>query len=286
MGQRSQIYVKFESDDRKLLIARYYQWNYGERMISRARYAIDYIKSTFDSFYKDQPEDFHWHYENDEFIRKFKRILDTNFDMHNVVLSTDIIQEYNDRFSDCNFNDFTFSDQDNNDGQFYLYIQKDGTMKYAFTDSDMIDRLSSYEYFARYKDDYYNNDDDKELLDTCETNMKYITENAQLMTNGEWADFINDDYSSLIKRSTEIQVNVFRLTVLWGNAASGNDSYKGIKYSDLLNGYSYEEAAWMIRNWVRYFNQYWTDDKSIVNDISKYFEYKLTQLIDKKLDID
>lgn len=34
MGQRSQIYVRYNE---KLLFARYFQWNYGTRMISRAR---------------------------------------------------------------------------------------------------------------------------------------------------------------------------------------------------------------------------------------------------------
>ena len=41
MGQRSQIYVRY---NKKLVIANYYQWNYGEQMISRARYGIEYIR--------------------------------------------------------------------------------------------------------------------------------------------------------------------------------------------------------------------------------------------------
>ena len=41
MGQKSQIYVRF---DKELVVANYYRWNYGERMISRARYGIEYIK--------------------------------------------------------------------------------------------------------------------------------------------------------------------------------------------------------------------------------------------------
>lgn len=44
MGQRSQIYIRF-NDNRmesgKGLIALYYQWNYGERMVSRARQIIE-----------------------------------------------------------------------------------------------------------------------------------------------------------------------------------------------------------------------------------------------------
>jgi len=43
MGQRSQVYVRY---NKKLVVTNYYQWNYGERMISRARYGIEYIKDS------------------------------------------------------------------------------------------------------------------------------------------------------------------------------------------------------------------------------------------------
>lgn len=45
MGQRSQIYVRASG---QLIVANYYQWNYAERMISRARYGIEYIDSVKD----------------------------------------------------------------------------------------------------------------------------------------------------------------------------------------------------------------------------------------------
>ena len=45
IGQRSQIYIRLKDrNNNKYLFAKYYGWNYGERMISRARYGIDYIK--------------------------------------------------------------------------------------------------------------------------------------------------------------------------------------------------------------------------------------------------
>lgn len=41
MGQRSQIFVRYqETDGTRKLVARYYGWNYGERMISRARHHL------------------------------------------------------------------------------------------------------------------------------------------------------------------------------------------------------------------------------------------------------
>ena len=38
MGQRSQIYIRYNG---KLIVANYYQWNYGERMISRCRSILE-----------------------------------------------------------------------------------------------------------------------------------------------------------------------------------------------------------------------------------------------------
>ena len=46
MGMRSQIYVKYND---RLIIANYYGWNYGERMISRARYGMEYLKYYVDN---------------------------------------------------------------------------------------------------------------------------------------------------------------------------------------------------------------------------------------------
>ena len=45
MGQRSQIYIRIIDENNNItLIAKYFQWNYGEKMISRAKYGIEYIK--------------------------------------------------------------------------------------------------------------------------------------------------------------------------------------------------------------------------------------------------
>lgn len=46
MGQRSQIYVIYkDNQNRDCISATYFQWNYGERMISRARYLMGWIKA-------------------------------------------------------------------------------------------------------------------------------------------------------------------------------------------------------------------------------------------------
>ncbi len=45
IGQKSQIYVRyFENNNERTLVARDFDWNYGERMISRARYTLDWLR--------------------------------------------------------------------------------------------------------------------------------------------------------------------------------------------------------------------------------------------------
>ena len=83
MGQRSQIYIRYNVNDKsgqnyKGLIARYFGWNYGERMISRARYIIEEIQNEF-MRYK-------WFFGDKEKLEKLKRFCETNFDMKDIVL--------------------------------------------------------------------------------------------------------------------------------------------------------------------------------------------------------
>ena len=84
MGQRSQIYVRYNG---KLLFARYFQWNFGTRMISRGRAGMEYREN-----HMDVPSLFNDPY----YIRKFIRIFETNFDYRDVAISTNIFAEYND----------------------------------------------------------------------------------------------------------------------------------------------------------------------------------------------
>jgi len=86
MGQRSQIYVRFFDGEKIRLIANYYSWNYGERMISRARYGIETIKTIlgFNGL----------HYNFSTNITKLQRIFDVNFDMDHLFLTKAYYEEY------------------------------------------------------------------------------------------------------------------------------------------------------------------------------------------------
>lgn len=106
MGQRSQIYVKV---DGKLAVANYYQWNYGTRMVSRARHGIEYIKNSIE-------------YPFIFFEEKFRRIWDVNFDYQDMVLSSNIMTEWQEYKWGGLFSEFCFDGQDNNDGKLFVDV--------------------------------------------------------------------------------------------------------------------------------------------------------------------
>ena len=194
MGQRSQIYVRYQKDGINYLTARYYQWNYGERMISRCRHSLEWIEGMM-------PYD--WYFTRE--TEKLKRILDVNFDMKDVVLGCDIMKEYeeDEYWKDHKYtlNDYVFQCQDNNDGKLFIDI-KDGVIKYAFLDSDCdTDKIMSAAQYMNWdckgwrKSEYI--DDEQKAL--CEANIKVIKKLAKLMTAEELEEFINADYESIPK---------------------------------------------------------------------------------------
>lgn len=210
MGQRSQIYVRATlHDDRKVLIARYFQWNYGERMISRARWTIEAILERMGQ------SNYYW--ENRQ-LEKMARIIDVNFDMHDITMSTDVIEEYREwsKKEKLDFNQCAFFGQDNNDGKLLIDVNlKEQTVKYAFLDDDastdyIMDAEgymlwdSTYSHDPKelsetdWREELYNPEDDpeecKETLQTCEENIKVIASSATLMTKEEVDEFLAYKY--------------------------------------------------------------------------------------------
>ena len=190
MGQRSQIYVRYTDENNKVyLVARYFPWNFGERMISRCRHTLDWIQEHIK--YK--------HYFTNE-IEKLCRIIDVNFDMHDVVISSDIIDEYfKENFDDdISFNDYVFEMQPNNDGKLFIDI-KDDVIKYAFLDYGCtVDKIMDAEKYMEWNWQGWRTSDslDEDEKKTCEDNIKEINKIATLMTEDENVDFINYDYVS------------------------------------------------------------------------------------------
>lgn len=186
MGQRSQIYVRFtDKEGKKYLYARYYQWNYGKNMVSITKHALEWIKA-----HQKYPHIFM--YEPQRLIR----ILDTNFDVQDIAISSDIIKEWNEYFSEENFNHFCFKGQDNNDGKLFIDInENEEIIKYAFTDRNISKHLTAAQYMR------WNNKEwrqskyiDKEQKALCEKNIRQIPRLAKLMTKEELDEFITCDY--------------------------------------------------------------------------------------------
>ena len=187
MGQRSQIYVRYQKDGINYLTARYYQWNYGERMISRCKHTIEYIKEImeYDWYFTTQTEE-------------LKRYMDVNFDMQSIVIGHDIIKEWEDCSwkDETTFNKYVFLEQDNNDGKLFIDI-KDGIIKYAFTDYDCHTEhiMDAHKYMDWDYEDWMDSEYlDDEARQTCIENFKAIKSLADLMTQEELEDFINADY--------------------------------------------------------------------------------------------
>lgn len=186
MGQRSQIYVRF---DGQLIVANYYQWNYSERMISRARYGIDFIASS---------SDYKWFFLRDTNIEHLRRIFDVNFDMKDYQISQKLIDEWKEQFSSDPFNDVVFNWQGNNNGQLFINISKEGKISYAFRkieDKFGQEPMSASEYMMWDRPNWQESETlTKAEKQTCSRNIKYIEKTARLMTPDELNEFLTHDY--------------------------------------------------------------------------------------------
>lgn len=213
MGQRSQIYIRYNVNDVRGsktdnpitvnyhgFIARYFQWNYGERMISRARGIIEAIHDEYMKYpflWKDPT--------------KLVRLCDVNFDMRDIVLSSDILQEVSDYYDGeltCIFN------QDNNDGQLLIDVTNSG-IKYCFIDGDGNTRPmdgNAYMHWDRMCEADGPDADwrtisphfTKGTIAYTERNIKKISRLATLMTSDEVSEFINADYSEYVERKEDM----------------------------------------------------------------------------------
>ena len=198
MGQRSQIYVKVTDGEKTGVVARYFQWNYGERMVSRARATIEYLKDYIDRY----GVDFLFSYDSN--LQKLTRIIETNFDMRDVAITSDILEEC----KEYGFDDI-FESQDNNDGQLYIDVTPEG-IKYAFVHGDYSVPLDGDEYMdsdyyideeGSWMDKFRESDyyDEKDLEYTID-NIKYLWNNATIMTSEDVKAFHDFDYTPFITK--------------------------------------------------------------------------------------
>lgn len=200
MGQRSQIYIRIwdKDEENPKLYAKYYGWNFGERMISRARHGIEYIKSYMEYISLESTQE------------KINRMFDINFDMKDILLTSDIIKEWLEQFSDSyNSNEYIFECIDNNDGKLFIDVTKDGEIKYCFTDYDM-KMMTPVKYMNWDFPGWRNSEQlSKEEVKICEDNIAYIKKNAKFMTSEELQDFIDFDYSKqIIELANDLKIEL------------------------------------------------------------------------------
>lgn len=202
MGQRSQIYFRCNNEQGKYrLVARYYQWNYGTRMVSRARGILEWLESM-----KEYPYYFIG-INRSENITKLERIMDINFDYKDVVLGIDILERYKKQYCDS----YGIFNQANNDGKLLIDMVVDWTrknkkgdnpvvFKYAFLDYDskLIGDGEQYmQWNENYGDELPRWRDSPYLANEIkytERNIRYIDKHAVLMTQKEVTEYINHDY--------------------------------------------------------------------------------------------
>jgi len=194
MGQRSQIYVRITDDAGNMtFIARYFQWNYAERMISRARYTIEWLQQ-YSDYFTNKDYSFCRKRETERLIS----VINTNFDYKDVTLSTDLLKEA-EKAEECgaDFNDWLF-DADNNDGILFIDVTAEGKIKYCLLQAySNTNNIMDAEAYIKWETEGWADEDknDPEILALNSQNFDYIKENAQLMTKAEIEEFLSCDYS-------------------------------------------------------------------------------------------
>ena len=189
MGQRSQIYVIYkDNQNRDCISATYFQWNYGERMISRARYLMGWIKSQNSFYVVDSYNVFPLSYV----ANKIRYIASVNFDYKDVVIGQDLIEEWKDYkqgIPNANLNDYIFH-ADNNDGCLFIDARNPKHLRYAFTTYDYKDGVMGPEAYLKWDNVPQNIRNAK----FTKRNINWITHNAKLMKKKELEAILKATY--------------------------------------------------------------------------------------------
>lgn len=191
MGERTQIFVRYEDfSGRKILAARYFQYNSDASMVSRAKGILDWIKR-FDP--KLRP-------------KTLIRIIDTDFDAMDCQISADLIKEYDEDMDNVHSLNYTiFKAMDNQDGKLFIDVLPDKTVKYVFTDSEGMQIFTAAQYIEWDCGKNWQNEWQEQLylknkVDTLLSNIDTIDNgDAVLMTEEELQEFIECNYEHLLE---------------------------------------------------------------------------------------
>ena len=188
MSKPCQIYVRYPSKGGKKLIARYFSWCYGARLVSRARGIVEWIKDNSDG-------DFRGYLSVGECLTKLLRVIDTNFDMKDVAISGDIVQEWRNDADDEDFADYVFRSQDDCNGQLFIDLLDGGDIKYAFWKTGDEKIMDANTYMTWNNAAWENgNESEYDDFDVCRENITALESYATLMTADELRAFIEYPY--------------------------------------------------------------------------------------------
>ena len=231
MGERSDIFVRIRVKEKKTeknykhqaFFGLYYQWCYGERMISRLRSAINYAESHVCG----------WHggYAcSEETVELFKRYLAINFDMQDILKPLDLVPDaVDDVMQGYDTAKADIFNQAENHGYIYLDITVDDPddrsddnkgykIKYAFVQGEWHNKknplppVMSVEQFADWdiadnERKWYEPDPDwdrednswghnhkkhflEEIVPTAKKNIEEINKSASVMTEDDRKEFV------------------------------------------------------------------------------------------------
>lgn len=200
MGQRSQIYVYWNLGGYQGFIARYFQNNYGEGMVSRCIALMQALKDRLDG----SPAQLNFDYET------IVQYGDVDFDKQSIANSTDILAEVRDDWGGDMRHLF---DQDNNNGQLLIEITLNAVGKphfaYAFIDPEDPNHrpMDAKKYLVCGLDGASPTEEEiAEKLDDLEyytiEHIEALRANAQLMTPEHVRAFLDRDYSKFLVSPT------------------------------------------------------------------------------------
>lgn len=175
MGQRSQIFVRFEKNPgEKEIVARYYKWNCGDQMISIVYHTIEWLKKHLDLNNCGSGQYLLWNQ------KEFIRILGTKYDLGDVVIITDILNKYGDYW------------KDDNDGKVLIDIQCDGAIKYALLiRNNTLCNPSEYMLWNLWIESILPNKPiPRRMIDNIGNHIQELSESAMLMTEEEVKEFM------------------------------------------------------------------------------------------------
>jgi|GEM_PF-1158018 len=180
MGQRSQIFVRFEKNPgEKEIVARYYKWNCGDQMISIVYHTIEWLKKHLDLNNCGSGQYLLWNQ------KEFIRILGTKYDLGDVVIITDILNKYGDYW------------KDDNDGKALIDIQCDGAIKYALLiRNNTLCNPSEYMLWNLWIESILPNKPiPRRMIDNIGNHIQELSESAMLMTEEAYDEIPNWSYT-------------------------------------------------------------------------------------------